>query len=210
MKTYKIRRFFRAAVQVLTSIRNGFYGFVLSFFESVNRKIRSSLSFLRMEEETSEHVSMLVKAFKFVVFPASLFYVCSDFFFFRENVVDSMFWGIMIFIYANFLPDLPSIFRKKENGKKTEDLPWYKKYLLLLLAPIFIWLLFSGIRLGWKTTETFHNFRSLAMFEIFLLLMGFLAFGSFPIGMGDLTETLSFSLYGLMGYLAHLKVDKIW
>jgi hypothetical protein len=208
-KTYKIRRFFRAAVQVLTNIRDGFYGFVLSFFENLNRKIRSSLSFLRMEEETSEHVSMLVKVFEFVVFPASLFYVCSNFFFFRENAVDSMFWGIMIFIYANFLPDLPSIFRKKENATKA-DLPWYKKYLLLLLAPIFVWLLFSGIRFGWKTTETFHNFRSLAVFEVFLLAMGFLAFSSFPIGIGDLTETLSVPLYGMIGYLAHLKVDKIW
>jgi hypothetical protein len=190
-KTYKIRRFFRAAVQVLTNVRDGFYGFVLSFFENVNRKIRSSLSFLRMEEETSEHVSMLVKVFKFVVFPASLFYVCSDLFFFRENAVDSMFWGIMIFIYANFLPGLPSIFRKKENQQKTEDLPWYKKYLLLLLAPIFIWLLFSGIRFGWKTTETFHNSRSLAMFEVFLPAIRFLAFGDFPIGIGNSTETLS-------------------
>lgn len=186
------------------------FGFVLAFFESVNRKIRSRISFWHMEEETIEHVNMLAKVFKYVILPASIFYVCADFYFFGENSLDSMFWGILIFFYGNFLPDLPSIYRRKEKVAINRDLPWYKKYALLLLAPLFIWLLFSGIRLTWKTTETFHNLKSLATFGVFLLLLGFFAFGQFPIGIGGLTEIFSLPFYGLIGYLSHLKVDKIW
>ena len=160
-----------------------------------------------MNEETFEHVNMLIKTFKFLVLPASLLYVFADFCFLSENAFDSMFWGILIFLYSNFLPDLPSAFRKKE---KDHDLPWYKKYSLLLFAPIFVWLLLSGMRLGWKTSENFHNFRSLAMYCVFLSLCGFVAFAQPPISIGDLSETLSISFYGLIGYLGHLKVDKIW
>ena len=195
---------------MLTGLRNTLFNFVLSFFERVNRTIRSRLPISRMEEETSEHVRMLTKVFKFVVLPISLFYVCSDLFFLKDNVLGSMFWGIMIFIYSNFLPDLPAIYRRKENDRRTQDLSWYKKYTLLLLAPLFIWLLISGTRIGWKTSETFHNFRSLAIYGTFLLLCGFFAFGEFPISIGAMTEILSLPLYGLAGYLTHLKVDKIW
>ena len=202
--------------KVIQAFRNGLLGFaeavfniVLTFFESMNKRIRSKLPHWKMEEETMEHVHMLLKILKLVILPASMFYVCADFFLFRENAVDSMLWGLAAFCYSSFLPDLPSIFRKT-NGNKKEDAPWYKKYSILLLAPIFIWLLFSGIRLGWKTSETFHNFKSVAIFAGFLFLCSFLAFGEFPVGVGNFTEILSLPLYGMVGYLSHLKVDKIW
>jgi len=89
-------------------------------------------------------------------------------------------------------------------------LPWYKKYALLLFAPLLIWVLFSGIRLGWKTTETFHDFKSLTIYGAFLFILGFLAFVKFPISIGNITEILSLPLYGIIGYLTHLKADKIW
>lgn len=159
--------------------------------------------------ETSEHVDMLIKIFKYVVLPASAFYVCSAFLFFRENAVDSMLWGLLIYVYSNFLPDLPSIYRKKKYDRTAKDLPWYKKYSILLFAPLFIWALIAGTHLKWKTTETFHNFKSLAIYEGFLLLLG-LVFVSAPISIGDVAETVSLPLYGLAGYLAHLKTDRIF
>jgi len=195
---------------VLTGFRDALYGFVLSFFESINRVVRSKLALRYMENETSMHIYLLIEVLKWIVLPASFIYVCADFYFFKENALDSMFWGILIFIYSNFLPDLPTIYREQKNNEITEDLPWYKKYALLLFAPLFIWVLFSGTRLKWKTTETFHNFKSLAIYGAFLLLWGFFAFGNFPISIGDMTKILSLPLYGLLGYLAHLKADKIW
>lgn len=210
VKESKKKRFFRAVHDVMVSLYNALYGFVLHSFQSMNRKIWSKLPLCRMEEETKEHIHSLVKAFKWIVLPASLLYVFANYFFFGENSLDSMLWGILIFCYSNFLPDLPSIYRRKKDDESTKDLSWYKKYALLLLAPLLVWILFSGIQLTWRTTETFHNFKSLSIYGAFLLLLGFFAFVKFPVTIGNATEILSILFYGVTGYLTHLKVDKIW
>jgi hypothetical protein len=92
----------------------------------------------------------------------------------------------------------------------TEDLPWYKKYALLLFAPLLIWVLFSGLELAWRTTETFHNFKSLTVYGTFLFVLGVLGFVNFPLSITAFTKILSLPLYGIIGYLTHLKVDRIW
>ena len=191
-------------------IYDTFYGSVLQYFKSVNRKAGSKLPFWCMKCETFQHVYLLIKVLKWVVLPASLLYVCADFYFFGQNALDSMLWGLLIFFYSNFLPDLPSIYRRKiyrDISLTTEDLPWYKKYALLLVAPLFIGAFFSGIPLRWKTTETFHNFKSLAIYVVFLFILSLFAFGDFSISIGDITEIVSLPAYGLIGYLTHLKVD---
>jgi len=209
-KPSKLKRFFEKIHNALNGLYTALYGFILHFFKSVNRKVWSKLPVRRMSEETSEHVRLAVKVFKWVVLPASLLYIWIDFYFFKTNAIDSMFWGLLIFFYSSFLPDVPSIFRRKTNRRRVGDLPWYKKYSLLLFAPLLIWLLFSGMRLRWKTTETFHNFKSLTIYGTFLFLLSLFAFGTVPISLGDITEILSIPLYGAIGYLTHLKVDKIW
>lgn len=199
----------KAVKGAIVGLRDALYGIVLEFFKAVNSRIGSKLSVWFMEKETSEHVHLLGIVFC-VVFPASLFYVFADFYFFKENALDSMLFGLLVFVYSNFLPDLPSIYRRNKYSGNAEDLAWYKKYAILLFAPFLIWAFFSGIRLGWRTTETFHNFKSLAVYGGFLSLLGFFAFGNAPILIGDITEIISLPLYGLIGYLTHLKVDKIW
>jgi len=209
MDASKIRRFFATLHHMLMGLHNALFAFILSFFESVNRKIRSKLPFWRLEEETSEHVHMAVEVFEFIVLPFSIIYLFGNLFFLKENAFDSMLWGILIFFYSNFLPDLTCIYRKEKDKKRIRDLPWYKKYAILLFAPLFVLLLFSNVHLSWKTTENFHNFKSLGIYGGFLLLWGFLVFGGFPISLGQMTEMLVLPLYGAIGYLAHLKVDKI-
>jgi len=209
-KESKAKRASKALRNMLAGLYKALFGFVLHSFRSINRKVKSKLPVLRMEEETLEHVHSSIKVFKWIVLPASLLYAFTIFYFFAENALGSVLWGIMVFFYSNFLPDLPSIYRKKKNEEATEDLPWYKKYALLLLAPLLIWILFSGIRLRWKTKETFHDFKSLTIYGVFLLVVGFFAFVKFPISMGNMLEILSIPIYGITGYLTHLKVDKIW
>jgi len=202
-----VKRFYGSSSRL---IYDKLFGFVLHYFKSVNRKARSRIADWFMKCETSQHVDSLIKVFKWVVLPASLLYVCADFYFFGENALESMFLGILIFFYSNFLPDLPSIFRRKvyhDIKDTTENLPWYKKYAVLLFVPLFIGAFFCGMRLGWKTTETFHNFKSLIIYGVFLVVLSLFAFGDFPISIGDLTEILSVPFYGLAGYLTHLKVD---
>lgn len=211
VKESKLKRLFGAIHGAMAGLYNAIYGLVLHSFKSINRKVRSKLPVWRMEEETLEHVRSAIKIFKWIVLPASLIYIFIDFYFFKENALDSALWGMFLFFYSNFLPDLPSIYRKKKkNPKTTEDLKWYKKYALFLFAPLLIWILFSGIRLPWRTTETFHNFKSLTIYGAFLLLLGFLGFVNFPVSIGSMTEIVSIPLYGIIGYLTHLKVDKIW
>lgn len=193
---------------MLTYLPRLLYSLVLLFFRSVNEEVRVNLPLWRMEVETSEHVRLAVKAFKWIILPASLLHIATDLLLLGDNALTFVFCAQLVFLYSSFVPDIPSIFRKKKN-KNVEGLPSHKKYALLLLAPLIIWALFSGMRLDWKTTEDFHNFRSLAIYAAFLLLCG-LAFAGFPPTIGGIAKTLSLPLYGATGYLTHLKVDKIW
>lgn len=209
-KKSKVRRFFAAIRSILKALYGALYGFVLYSFKSINRKVRSKLPVWRMEEETLEHIHLLIKIFKWVILPASILYAFLAFYFLKENVLDSTLWGMLIFVYSNFVPDLPSIYRKKKAGGKSANLPWYKRYALLLFAPVLIWILFAGVRPQWKTAETFHDFQSLIIYGAFLFALSFLAFANFPISAGNLIKVLSLPIYGVLGYLTHLKVDKIW
>jgi hypothetical protein len=209
-KLSRVKRFFKAMSNLMY---HTLYGSVLRYFKSVNRRARSSIILWYMKRETLEHVRSLIQVFKWVVLPASLIYVFVDFYFFGENALDSMFLGILIFFYSNFLPDIPSIYRRRmsygEIRVSDEGLSWEKTYALLLFAPLFIGAFFCGIRLRWKITETFHNFKSLTIYVAFLLLLSFFAFGDFPIEIGNIIEILSLPFYGLKGYLTHLRVDRM-
>jgi len=194
--------------KMLTYLPRLLYSLVLLFFRSINQKVKANLPLWKMEIETSEHVHLAVKAFKWIILPASLLHIATNFLFLGKNALAFVFCAQLVFLYSSFVPDLPSIFRKKKGT--TESLPWHKKYALLLFAPLLIWALFSGMHLNWKTAEDFHNFKSLAIYAAFLLICGFFAFAGFPPTIGGIAETLSLPLYGATGYLAHLKVDRIW
>ena len=210
IKGVKLSRVKMAFRLLPISMYEWFYNSVLSYFKTVNRKAGKKLTCLFMKLETFEHVDSIIKVFKWVILPATLFYVLGAFFLFRQNALDSALLGILIFFYSNFLPDIPAIFRKKyfrDLGALNTSLPWYKNYALFLFAPLFVVLFLCGMRLKWKTIETFHNFKSLAVYLVFLSVIGFFVFSSFPIGIVDVIEILSVPCYGLAGYLTHLKVD---
>jgi len=209
-KEAKLSRIKRAFRLFPILVYEWFHNSVLSYFKTVNRKAGKKFTYLSMKLETFEHVDSLIKVFKWVILPATLFYVIGNFCLFRQNALDSALLGILIFFYSNFLLDVPAIFRRKYHGDLAvlnKSLPWYKNYALLLFAPLFIALFFCGMQLRWKTIETFHNFKSLTVYVVFLSMISLFAFGDFPIGIGDITEILSIPFYGLAGYLTHLKVD---
>jgi len=208
------RKFKSFCRSVSRSLYEDLYGLILGYFTRVNRRVRAKIAFWFMKVETFEHVHLLTKIFKWVVLPSSILYVCAMFYFFGQNALDSMFVGILLFFYSNFLPDLPAIFRRKvyRDVRDTfyEDLPWYKKYALLLFAPFFIAILFCGIEIKWRTTEAFHNFKSLAVYGVFLFMLSFLVLAAFPISFGGIIEVLCVPFYAVLGYLAHLKVDLLF
>jgi hypothetical protein len=194
---------------VLAGLQNALYVFILNLFENINERIRSKLPSWRMKEETFEHVRMAVEVFEVIVLPFSIVYLLGDFLFLKENAFDSILWGVVIFFYSNFLPDLTCVFRNEKSMNESQDLPWYKKYAILLFAPLFVLLLFSNVHLSWKTTENFHNLKSLIIYGSFLLLLGVAIFSGFTISVGRATEMLALPFYGTIGYLAHLRVDNV-
>jgi hypothetical protein len=179
-----------------------YYNLLLFSVDNLNKQIRLGIPPSHVKRNLSKHFEMLIKTSKYIVFPASVCYIIIGALL-QENTLNATVWGVLIFVYTSFLPDILYVFRERKKNTKTTCLSWYKKYALLLFAPIFIWLLISDFGVIWKTTETFHNFKSLLIFEAFLAMLGFVSFGS-------LIEPLFFSLYGAVGYLSHLKVDKIW
>jgi hypothetical protein len=182
----------------------------LYYFKTVNRKAGKTIAMGFLQLETFEHVGSVVKVFKWIILPASIVYVLASFWLLKEITLGSALIGVVFFFYSNFLPDIPAIFRSKYHPgieALNSRLPWYKNYALLLFAPVFIVLFLCGKKIEWKTIETFHNLKSLAIYIAFLSIIGCLLFARFPIGIGAVAETISLPLYGLAGYLTHLKVD---
>jgi hypothetical protein len=190
------------------------YGFVLGYFIRVNRRVNVKIPIWFMKLETFEHVHYLTKVFKWIVLPLSVLYGFAMYLFFGLNALDALLLANLIFFYSNFVPDLPAIFRKKVyhdvRDTRHEDLPWYKRYTLLLLAPFFIAILFCGIKIQWKTTETFHNFKSIAVYGFFLFLLCCLILVVFQFSFSSIIEFLCVPVYAILGYLTHLKVDLVF
>jgi hypothetical protein len=205
-----VKKLFKTVRKSLDGVYKALYGFVLHSFKSMNRRIKSKFPVYRMKEETTEHVQQAVTVFSWLILPLSLVYLFGSQIVLGQTVLWPTLWGVTVYFYSNFLPDLPSVYRRKKTGDKDRDIPWYKKYTILLLAPILIWLLFCGLRLTWRTTDTFHNFKALAVYGASLGAVGFLGFSGFPILIGDILKILFFLSCGVIGFLAHLKVDKIW
>lgn len=202
--------FFARVRDFLKGLYEALYGFVLHTFRSINRRIKSKFPLYRMHEETAEHVRHAVQVFAWLVLPLSLAYLLGLQFFFGQSVWGSMLWGLAVYFYSNFLPDLPSIYRKQNLDTEATDLSWYKKYALLLFAPVLVWLLFSDVHLNWRTVETYHNFKSLAVYGAFLFVVGFLGFASLPLSFADLLKVFFLLCCGAIGFLTHLRVDEVW
>ena len=199
---------------VSRSLYEDLHGIVLGYFTRVNRKVRAKISLWFMKLETFEHVHLLTKVFKWIVLPSSAIYGLVMFIFFGQNALDSILLANLLFFYSNFVPDLPAIFRRKvyrdERDALHEKLPAYKTYALLLFTPLFIALLFCGTLITWRTTETFHNFKSLAVYGAFLFLLCLPVLIFFQLSLGGIIEVLCIPLFGLLGYLTHLKVDLLF
>jgi len=210
--TYRgTKRFSRSTSR---SLYERLYRLVFGYFTRINRKVGAKNVFWAMKMETFEHTQLLTKVLKRIVLPSIILYVFTVVYFFQQNPLDSILIAILLFFYSNFVPDLPAIFRRKVyrdvRDTSQKDLPWYKTYALLLFAPFFIILVFCGIKIKWKTTKTFHNFKSLAIYGVFLFILSFLVFADFPTSIGDITEIISVPIFALLGYLTHLKVDLIF
>jgi len=175
------------------------FNFILFLIQSIEKKVRRRIIVRRV---ALEHFSFMVWMFKKIVLPLGFCYLLVGLFY-QETVFDSLLWGIILFVYGNFFPDFDSLFIGRKN--RAMKLSWHKKCLLLCFAPVCILMFTMGkwkIPLS-KTPKIFHSFKSVTIYGVFLSLLGFLLYG-------NLIEITSPLIFGLLGYLAHLKVDKYW
>ena len=213
-KKLTIKEAKRFSRSVSRSMYEDIYNLVFGYFKKVNHKVKAKISLWFMKLETFEHVHMLTRVFKWIVFPANVIKGSVMLIFLRQNALGSIILASLLFFYSNFVPDLPAIFRKKVYNDIRDtfykELPKYKTYILLLFTPFFIILLLCGKKIKWETTETFHNFKSLTVYVIFMFSIAFLVLITFPIKIGTTIEVLWVPLFGLLGYLTHLKVDEVF
>ena len=187
---------------MISCLHRTLYGLVLQFFVKLNRQVDTHLTPWYMEQETTAHFQLLVMTFKWLILPASVLYIFIGFWYLGVNTIDSTFWGLMLFVYSNFLPDLPAVFCRYQPRQPSQVLSASAQYLLLLFAPFFVWLVFSGISIPWQPRDTFHDITATALYALFLLGLGMAMFGVN-------IEACVFPLYGIAGYLTHLRVDQI-
>ena len=181
---------------------------ILSFFRTLNLRAQFKITYRKIREETTEHASFLSSALKKFVLPLSVCYLFAGFFL-GNNVIDSLFLSLLIFVYSHFLPDLLSPFRIRNEKEKKKDAGLSKKCALLFFAPLFIFMLLGSGTPIFKTTEQFHNLKSVGMYSIFLFLLGLVFYGNLPLTWGRILEVFSLAIFGSVGYITHLKVDKI-
>ena len=201
----------KIALDLLNFLRRcgrSFSQFAQWFFRTLGIRTKTKVAILKIKEETIEHIDYLKRILSRLVLPVAMGYTCLGFFL-GKNVVDSLFFSIVIFVYSSFLPDLLTLFRTKDRRERRELEKWYVKYMLLFFAPVFVLLILGNEALPFRTMESFHNVKSLGVYSSFLLLLGFVFYGSFPLSSGSFLEVLSLALFGAIGYVAHLRVDKI-
>lgn len=177
-----------------------FFDLILFFIRSVERKVRRRIVVRRV---ALQHFSFMIWSFQRVILPIILCYLMVGLFI-QKAVFGPLVLSLALFVYGNFFPDFDSLFRRRKV-QNTKMLNWFRRFLLLCFAPIFILMFYKGV---WKipsseTTMIFHNFKSVTMYGLFLFSLGYLVYNS-------LIEASMPLIFGLSGYLAHLKVDKYW
>src|SRR3989344_829232 len=151
-------------------------------------------------DELAEHSSFLGWGFKRIVLPLAVFYVIIGFLL-GEHVLGSLLMGIVIFLYANFLPDLDAFFQFTND--KNNEVGMVKKRIALFLAPLVIYYILSRRQKGWDLgkDKPFHNVGALLEFSVFLLIFGSLLYFSF-------LKAFFFMVFGFSGYCTHLLIDE--
>jgi hypothetical protein len=185
-----------------------FENLIKSSFQMLNQKIHFKITFKKIKEETTEHVGGVFSAFKKIVLPMSVVYLLTGLLL-GNNVIDSLFLSVLVFIYSSFLPDLLSPFRTKNRQRQNLDKSWLRNCLLLFLAPLFIVLLWGDGTPIFRTAEHFHNLRSLGAYSVFLSLLGFVFYVNVPFSLGRILEMFSLAIFGSIGYAVHLRIDGI-
>lgn len=151
-------------------------------------------------DEIAEHSGFIKWSLKRIVLPLTAFYVAAGFLL-GEHVLGSLLMGIVVFFYANFLPDLDAFF--SHTNDKNNEVSAVRKRIALFFAPLVIYYILSGKQKSWDLgkNKPFHNTRALLEFSGFLFFFGIVLYFSF-------LKAFFFMLFGFCGYCIHLIIDE--
>jgi len=168
------------------------------YVREMNKSVFSyKLPALKVQNELGEHFYFIKWVLKRIFLPVAIFYLFSGFVL-GVWVIDSLFLGLIIFLYSNFLPDADSIFKVTNVKSDIKE-----KHLVLFFAPVYALYLLSenSSRPKSKTAKPFHNLKSMVAYGIFLFAVGFILYRNW-------LEIASLPMFGVMGYFTHISVDK--
>jgi len=165
----------------------------------ISKEIPEYIPLRKIEDEIKEHFEFLKWAFKRIILPIVFFYVLTGWIL-NVWVFEALFICTLIFFYSNFLPDIDFLIKKTETPKKSSK--WYKKYLLLFFAPIYVYYVIIGKAKPIYSAEAklFHRPKIILIYGIFLLMLGFIFWE-------EKLKALILPVFGMLGFIFHLMVD---
>ncbi|MBI4167746.1 MAG: hypothetical protein HY515_02200 [Candidatus Aenigmarchaeota archaeon] len=166
----------------------------------ISSKLPSFATFKKIEDEIKEHFGFASWAFKRIILPIAVFYLLASFIF-QVRIFAPLFISLLIFLYSNFLPDVGYLVKKTNDKRK--DWKWQEKYTLLFFAPIVIYYVIAGRAKPLYSIHDrpFHNFKSAAVYGVFLFVIGMLLWD-------ELLKASMLAIFGFLGFSVHLLVDK--
>ena len=181
----------------------------MSFDNLFNKKIRKLLTPEAKPEKIIKEVSEHLNHYKQVIFciliPLMFFYFGIGLF--RDEYVGgAAVFALIASFYSSFLPEAdlliaPNNFLTKRIGRIAKP---HEKYLILCFAPLYLYLVATKriTPLFVSDTKSFHNLKSFFVFFLFLFGVGFALYISW-------FKALFLSIFGAVGYLTHLTIDRI-
>ena len=149
-------------------------------------------------DEVSEHFGTVRWGLKRIILPLAAFYVIVGFVL-GEHVLGALFTGLVVFLYASFLPDLDAFF---PNSSKRAKVSGTKKRIALFFTPIVIYYILSKKTKQWNlgSEKPFHNKKAMLEFTFFLFALGLILYFS-------VLKAFFLALFGFLGFLTHLIAD---
>jgi hypothetical protein len=169
--------------------------------EVVLKRIPPHAQFHKVEDELTEHYTLLLWTWERFLLPLIAIYLILGIFF-HIHILASLFISLLFFIYSNFIPDADILVTKIE-GEERESL-WYELYFLLCFAPISLYYMIQGkaAPLYSRTYRPFHNIRTVFVWGAFLFLISSLFWPD------DLLKRVMLPFFGMAGFSFHLSRTK--
>lgn len=174
------------------------------FHKKVGRLLPKHARPEKIIREVSEHLGHYKQVILYILFPLTFFYLGMGIFIGQYSGGAAVF-ALLVSFYASFLPEADLLLAPKTFlTKKGRAAKTHEKYLVLMFAPLYLYLVAMKKVTPVFTEECkpFHTMRAFLVFSIFIFCIGVVLYASF-------FKAIFLAVFGAVGYLTHLFVDKM-